>query len=77
MCEEDVVYKYEEDCESMIYEIQVYADRYPNFSCKFVDSIEKLLNKNGRITENQYRVLQEIHKRVLSLIKKEKPKEYA
>jgi hypothetical protein len=58
----DQKFYYENDVElNIFYEILDYANSQANFKNDFLDSIEKILNKNGKINENQFNVIRKIY----------------
>jgi hypothetical protein len=58
-------YIHEEECESLMYELQSYADAHPDFDTKFIDSIQKILDKNKRISLKQHAVLLNIREKIM------------
>ena len=57
----------EEEFEHIMYEIQSYADMHPEFDTKFVDSIQKIIDKSGEISIKQAEVIRDIHRKVLKM----------
>lgn len=61
-----------EDDEEMniLYDIQTYYDSNQNFNTKFIDSIEKVLDRTKHISGCQYNILVDIYYELQKKMKK-------